>query len=371
VTIDSLRMGGAETMLVNLVNHFDYSKFSTTIVSLSADNPLAKRIKPFATQVISVPRQHKYDLCPVHTIRHLILECGIHCVLCFDFFDYFFVKLALTSLQMIQPCVLVSMHQTLPDSTKDFLKTFFYARFLTNSVHIVTVCNHQAYKLSRIYCIPRQQFQTIYNGVDTEYFSPTQIKETKAEIRQHFSLDQDGFVILQVANFSLVKRHEDSLWALKWLLAHRPGSKVTLILIGSGTPCRETRLKEIVAQMKLEKNVLFLGMKEDLRPFYYMADCFTLSSYSESFPMAALEALAMGLPCVLTDVGGAREMMREGIDGFIVPACRPEKLAEAWSKVWERPDKWSSTAIRSYTVDNFSIEKCALQYEQLIMGSVK
>lgn len=369
ITVDSLRVGGAEMMLVNLVNRLDRSKFETIVVSLGADNPLSTCIRPDAAQVISIPRRFKYDLRPAHAIRRLILDRCICCVLCFDLFDHFFVRLALTGLRAPRPRVLISMHQTLPENTTDFLKIFVYARFLASDVRIISVCDRQADSLSRTYRIPLKQFQTIYNGVDTGYFDPAQIVESKIEIRQRLGIVPDAFVILQVANFGVAKRHEDSLCALKSLHDCRPELKLILALVGSGRPERKARLKAMIARMRLEGSVLFLGKHQDVRPFYRMADCFTLSSYTESFSVAALEAMAMGLPCVLTDVGGAREMVREGMDGFIVPARQPAKLAEAWAMVSDHSDNWSSDSIRCHVVENFSIEKCVQQYEQLLMES--
>jgi glycosyltransferase involved in cell wall biosynthesis len=101
-----------------------------------------------------------------------------------------------------------------------------------------------------------------------------------------------------------------------------------LVLVGDG-PLRD-ELKRQAKELGLEDRILFAGEVTDVRPFLAAADLFALSSVAvETFSNAALEASAAGLPVVLTDIGGARELVDEGASGLVVPPRNPAALATA------------------------------------------
>jgi len=108
-------------------------------------------------------------------------------------------------------------------------------------------------------------------------------------------------------------------------------------------------------------------MQEDVRPFYWISDCFTLSSDAiETFSISALEAMASGLPCVITDLGGAREMVTDVENGFVVPIRNPKALAEGWQKVLNGVLSLDQNAIREIVTRRFSMESMVRSYETLI-----
>ncbi len=82
--------------------------------------------------------------------------------------------------------------------------------------------------------------------------------------------------------------------------------------------------------------------------------------------MAALEAMSMGLPCILTEVGGAREMIVEGMNGYLVPPRRPHDLAKAWLKALDNKYLFDREKIRACVVENFDLTGCARKYQMLL-----
>jgi glycosyltransferase involved in cell wall biosynthesis len=97
--------------------------------------------------------------------------------------------------------------------------------------------------------------------------------------------------------------------------------------------------------------------------YYKAASLFTLTSESETFSLAALEAMAFGLPAVLTNVGGAAEMVTEYQNGFLVPPRQPHQIAQAWNKALSHP--FDSLAIRKHVVNKFSINEMVKNYIQV------
>lgn len=105
--------------------------------------------------------------------------------------------------------------------------------------------------------------------------------------------------------------------------------------------------------------VVFTGAQSDVRPYLSCADVFCLTSDVEALPVSCLEALANGLPAVVTDVGGAREVVRPGLNGLVVPPRSPE-AAVAWECI--PVDSDARERARQSVVGRFGIGRTAAQY---------
>jgi glycosyltransferase involved in cell wall biosynthesis len=93
-----------------------------------------------------------------------------------------------------------------------------------------------------------------------------------------------------------------------------------------------------VRELGLEQNVLFAGSAADVRPYLAAADVFVLSSDREGLPLVLLEAMAFGLPCVVSDAGGAREAVRDGVNGFVVEPGSAPALEEGIERLFASPE---------------------------------
>jgi glycosyltransferase involved in cell wall biosynthesis len=353
-------------MLVNLINRFNLKNFKITLVSLSQDNPLLKRIRPETVNFFSFPRKWRYDFYLVWQLHNLIESEGIETVLVFGTFEYVFLRLALLGLPNL-PQTYISIHSTQWKLWRLHVQHFLYARLLTGSEKIISVCNAQKNYWIKAYLIARNRFVTIYNGVDVDYFSPTDKAASRLQIRSQFGIPSEAFVLLQVASFQAYKRHEDAFQSLRRLKDNFPHIQCHLLLVGGGTAARETELRSMAQSLNIADRVIFCGIQDDVRPFYKAADIFTLTSaWGETFSVAALEAMSMGLPCVLTDVSGAREMIQENCNGFLVESGNPENIAKGWKHAIDVYQQFDAVAIRQNIVDKFNLDKCAHQYQDLL-----
>jgi glycosyltransferase involved in cell wall biosynthesis len=136
------------------------------------------------------------------------------------------------------------------------------------------------------------------------------------------------------------------------------------MIVGSGNQRLSDRLKELVSILQLDGYVHFVGNHTDVRIFYYIADIFTLTSESETFSIAALEAMAFGLPCALTDVGGAREMIVEDWNGTLADPLHPDSIAKAWMNALKNNQNGHS--IREHVEQRFSLNTMLKQYVHLL-----
>jgi glycosyltransferase involved in cell wall biosynthesis len=115
------------------------------------------------------------------------------------------------------------------------------------------------------------------------------------------------------------------------------GRKVELTIVGGG-PERQS-LEDAISEWDLDGVVHLAGPCNHDRvvDFYARADAFALASFAEGVPVVLMEAMAMEIPCVATWITGVPELIRDGIDGLLVPPADPEALADALEKLMDDP----------------------------------
>ena len=164
------------------------------------------------------------------------------------------------------------------------------------------------------------------NFVDPNEFQPA---GDRPDVRRLFprlvwDAGQQPGVLLHASNFRAVKRVGDAVLALAHVLRSRPA---VLILVGDGP--ERVAVEKLAATAGVASHVVFLGEQLHMGHLLGQADLFVLPSEQESFGLAALEALASGVPVVATNVGGLPEVVRHGETGWLVPVADPSKLAAA------------------------------------------
>ncbi|MFA6980577.1 MAG: glycosyltransferase family 4 protein [Ignavibacteriaceae bacterium] len=356
-------LGGAETFLINLLNGLDKSKIKPIVVSLGEGNELISRLNTDIA-FYELKRRWKYDLAPAFKIARLIKQFEIEKVFAVSLFCYFFVYIS-RYLVKIPIKIFISLHSTKPRSIKDFVQNWIFFRLLGDE-QLIAICEYQVTYLSKIYQLKKEKFKIIYNGVDPAHWTLMKSDFNREEFRKELDIQNDDLVIIQVAGFRKEKSHIDSIRALK-LLHEKYNLKAYLIFNGDGDKKIIQMLKNMVLELEIKKYVKFCGKQMDVRPYYWVSDLFTLSSISiETFSIAALESMSCGLPAVLTDLGGAKEMILEGISGFVIPPGRYDKLAEGWFKILHKKTDFDPNRIREIIEKKFSLIDCVQGYEKLL-----
>lgn len=200
----------------------------------------------------------------------------------------------------------------------------------------------------------------ITNGVDLQAFAGPAGGASLS--RPQFGLTPQDYVIGIVAGLRPEKNHEELIEALAIL--RRRGVSARLLIIGGGA-----RLGEIEARAKalgLGDEVIFAGEQPDVRPYVQVCDVCVLCSTTESFSLAALEALALGAPFVSSDVGGMAEIVRDGVNGFLYPSGDPAALAERLARLARPEDREPMRAAARSSVLNFDIDRMVAHYVDLI-----
>lgn len=157
--------------------------------------------------------------------------------------------------------------------------------------------------------------------------------DARQQVRAGLGLDSSMFVCLYVGRFVDVKDLPTLLRAAAGLA--EPIRRMTRVLLVGDGPERRG-LESLCKSLALERTVLFLGERSDVPGLLNAADAFVMTSSTEGLPMALIEAMAAGLPCVATSVGGIPTLLAEGA-GLVVPPGRPEEVERALTRLAEDP----------------------------------
>ncbi|MCU1429172.1 MAG: glycosyltransferase [Actinomycetia bacterium] len=169
----------------------------------------------------------------------------------------------------------------------------------------------------------RRHAETVLHGIDLARARTAQ--DDRDAARKELDVDDDTILAGTIANFREQKDYPNMLRAAR-VLADR-GVPVKFCLVGQGP--LETEIRALQQELRLDGTVTLTGFREDALRLLAACDLFVLSSRYEGLPVALMEALALGLPVVSTAVGGVAETLTDGVEALLVPAQRPDLLADA------------------------------------------
>lgn len=175
------------------------------------------------------------------------------------------------------------------------------------------------------------------NGIDTEYFSaesvarvdetqptPTDVANKRAAIRESLGLSADDFAFVFVGRIVGDKGMNELAACMRQLQGSHP--KCKLVLVGRFETEFDPLDNGIEDFFKSASNVVYVGYQKDVRPYLLAADALVFPSYREGFPNVVMQAGAMGLPSIVTDINGCNEIVTDGINGKIIPPRDSEAL---------------------------------------------
>jgi len=166
---------------------------------------------------------------------------------------------------------------------------------------------------------PDKDICTVYNFIDErEYY-----RKDVGNLKQDYGILEDEKVIIHVSNFRQVKRVQDVVHAFKRIHERVPSK---LLLVGDGPDMRN--VSQLVKELELEDAVLFLGKQDNVAELYSISDLKLLFSEKESFGLVLLEAMACGVPCIGTRIGGIPEVIEDGVTGYICELGDVETAAD-------------------------------------------
>lgn len=171
------------------------------------------------------------------------------------------------------------------------------------------------------------------NGINTDYFVPQ--PELKQTLRLKQGINDNEIVLGFVGRIAREKGINEWLTAFEEV---RKQFKVKILLIGLFEKTYGGLTSEVEEKIQNDSDILFLGRFDDVRPYYNMMDIFVFPSYREGFPNAVLEACAMGLPVIATDINGCNEIIQNGVNGILIEPKSSEAIYKALLNLLENKE---------------------------------
>jgi len=296
-----------------------------------------------AAKMADVARSSKLDILHVHyAIPHA--SCA------------YLAKQLLESQRQLQPKIITTLHGT--DITLVGSDPSFYdiTRFsIEASDGITAVSQYLADETRDVFKIFKE-IRVVHNFFDEARFKPTSSQCNRIEFA-----NPDEFLLAHVSNFRPVKRTLDVIDIFEKVSQRLPAR---LMMVGEGPETILTRRQ--ITRKGLTDRVMFLGNQERVEAMLPCADLFLMPSEEESFGLAALEALACGVPVIGTAGTGLMEVIEDGGDGFLCPVGNTTEMADkavALLRDTERLKQFK-TAAAARALERFSVERIFTQYER-------
>ncbi len=181
------------------------------------------------------------------------------------------------------------------------------------------------------------------NGINLEYFDSENIsQENKLLLKKELKIESDDFVFVFVGRLVNDKGINELVQAFKELNSSvdRP-KNIKLLLVGPVEDDLDPLSDDTLTEIQNNKNIITVGFQKDVRPYFAISDALVFPSYREGFPNVVMQAGAMGLPSIVTDINGSNEIIIENQNGIIIPSKNVGALRTAMMSFFDDPVNYS------------------------------
>jgi glycosyltransferase involved in cell wall biosynthesis len=309
--VSTLEIGGSEKKAASIANELASRSCKTYLAYLNPPDTLREYISENVS-LSSMNRRYRIDLEAMRKYKQYIQKHGIEVVVAINLYPMLFHEMGLIGVRN-KPKLHVSINDTYFLSAKEKLQMIIYSKLLKKQTSLLFGSQRQKRLWISKYQIENQYTKVVYNGIDTMIFSPERAEILRRRVRDELMVGNEEILLVMVAGFRRYKRHRDVIEATKIL--QNEGYRVKSAFVGTGPEINEC--KAMTKELGLLDRITFLDEVKDVGPILSASDIFVLTSETETFSNAALEAMSMERPVVITDVGGAREMIDAGLNGFL------------------------------------------------------
>lgn len=363
--ITGLEVGGAETMLLRLLERIDPNRYSSEVVSLTTRGPIGERIAALGIPVHALGmRPNRPGFMAVARMVRLIRRLRPDVVQTWMYHSNLVGGIAARLAGNIP--VVWGLHHFSIGRHQNKFSSWVVIRAgapLSRIVPTTIVCCAEAtrtvhgaigYRADRLEVIP--------NGFDLNHFRPA--PEARRRLRQELGLGADTPLVGIVASFSPIKDHATFVAAMGRVARRFPDAHV--VLCGLGLSDDNAGIAAMVERAGIRDRAHLLGRRSDMDVIHAGLDIEVSSSRGEAMPLVIGEAMASGVPCVVTDVGDSARLV--GTTGRVVPAGDAEALAGAvCSMLGLVPSALADLggAARRRITEHFELTSTVQQYESL------
>jgi glycosyltransferase involved in cell wall biosynthesis len=361
--VENLNRGGLERMVLDLVKLQQQQGHQCQVVCVYETGTLAHELDTIGIPVIACHKGRGIDLRALKRARWAIDRHDTDVLHTHNPVAHYQAVLASCGLDVLR---ILNTRHGMGAGQRTGRKEWLYRRSLARTDLVVTVCEAARRNGISRGMLPQTMTRVVPNGIDVEGFTPAS-SEMHVNLQRMLGLPDDAFLIGNVGRLNWTKDQAGLIRAFRQV--HEQHPEAALLLIGDGE--LRADLEQCAVQEQVRHAVHFLGDRNDVRELLQGLNMFVLSSASEGYSMALLEACAVALPIIATDVGGNGEIIQSGRTGQLVPPGEPDALAEAMLLLMNEPHLLTTygSAARDWVEKHGSLEAMAERYERLYQGT--
>lgn len=361
--VENLNRGGLERVVIDLVRAQRVMGMRCRVVCLFDRGPLAEELTADGVDVRACGKRPGADLRALHRLRSIVREEAGAVLHTHNPVAHYYTVLATVGLPVGR---VVNTRHAMPVADGRNRREWLYRRAMRATDVCVAVCEAARTRLQAQGVQPRMGLVAIPNGIRLGGFQPASL-QSRRQLAGVLGLPAGTALIGTVGRLTPVKDQASLIRAFSRVHAAIPGT--ALLLIGYGV--ERMALLALARAEGVYHAVHFLGDRSDVDALLQGLDIFVMSSLSEGYSIALLEASAAALPIVATDVGGNAEIVQDGVSGTLVPASDPEALAAALLALLRdgvRADAMGGAG-RQWVLDNGSFRNMAERYALIYEGA--
>lgn len=324
-----MQVAGAEMLVAETVRRLR-GRIDPAVFCLDGVGPLGEQLRAEGFEVVCLDRRPGRDWRVAWRLAKELRARQIEVIHAHQYTPFFYAALA-RLLAGLKPRLIFTEHgRHYPDvvSPRRRAVNRLFLDCLADAVN--AVCAFSGRSLSRVDGFAGSRIEVIENGVETSRYDGL---PDRATLRRRLGLDPSRRYVVTIARFHPVKDHAMLLRALARVAAVRPDAD--LLLAGDG-PLRPD-LERLTRELGIEGRVHFLGVRSDVPELLGASDVFALTSVSEAASLTLMEAMAAGVPVVVTAVGGNPEIVCQGVEGLLVPRGDAQAAAAALLQLLDNP----------------------------------
>jgi glycosyltransferase involved in cell wall biosynthesis len=368
--VENLNRGGLERMVIELVKLQQQQGHHCQIVCLFEPGALAHELSALGIAVTACGKQPGLDLGAVRRLRGLIRAHATEVLHTHNAVAHYYavpaawgsgVRRVINTRHSMLGARQSSDDGALISHKVDRRERLYQCAVACTDI-VATVCDAARRDAVALGIVPASKARVVNNGIRVEAFERAS-ESMRARLRGLLQLSDGARVIGSVGRLTRLKDQAGLIKAFALVHAQQPSA--ALVFVGDGE-LRES-LPAVAIAEGVAESVHFLGDRSDVRELLQGFDIFALSSLSEGYSMALLEACATALPIVATDVGGNGEIVRHDITGLLVAPCDPAAMAAALTTLLEQPSRAQQlgNAARAWVERDGSLASMASGYNHL------
>ena len=361
-----MELYGAQRVILNLVENSSSERFDASIATFVSNRhghgTFIEEIEKRCGNAITIKCKKRIDIHALQELIAILKKQRIDILHCHEMKSRLYGLIAARALNI----PVVTTHHNWTGANR-LVKVYeyldaFYIRFFDQIVAVSEELKHSMLKLK----VPAKRISVIINGINLKELHID--RKDISYLKKKIGIKNGTKIIGNVGRLSVEKGHKLFLTAAKLIQKEFPA--IQFLIAGDGP--LKSELKFCADNLGLKESVFFTGFCSNIQQLYLLMDIFLLTSSVEGTPMAMMEAMAMGVPVVATNVGGVSKILHQNQSGILSKNNEPEEVAESVISLLKNPNELArlATNAKKTIEEKHSAAQMAKQYENMYMNII-